>query len=61
MICDTLKSIIDKGIDIMQSQNAPGFVIADYLSEMMSGDAALCTDCKQRKNCFEKEATHENR
>jgi hypothetical protein len=52
-VCEDLKKYIQKTIDSLETQKAPGFLIQDQLDDILSGDNPICRECEIR--CFKEE------
>jgi hypothetical protein len=51
-MCEALKEQIKRGVEEFKRQEAPGFIIEDYVSEMSAGDAVFCNGCDDYEKCF---------
>lgn len=51
-MCKKLQNYVEKGIESMKRENAPGFMLNDYIEEMGTGGAAVCQNCEKYQECF---------
>lgn len=51
-MCKKLENFVKQGFESLKKENAPSFVLNDYIEEMGTGGATVCDGCQEYDKCF---------
>ena len=51
-MCKKLENFVKQGFESLKKENAPSFVLNDYVEEMGTGGASICDGCGEYNKCF---------